>query len=561
MTVYNGLLLMQTTVAILCAVFIVVLLTLKASYTSKILLCCASLAFVQNAGYLIELSAGRLVIDQLSQALSGVKIKYLGCAFILTMFLLFIVNYCRTKFPKWLLAFFVLVDLIVVVGIFSYPHTTIYYKNAVYMPTGEFIPYMKITRGVLYYIYIASEALQLICCITIPIYSAFHETEKFRIRNYILIAFGAGVAALPYILQMAGFIRVVDVVPMFTALSTIIFIVGILHFHLFDLAETAEATILKTIKDPVIVLDQANCFVYANDAAKRVFPELVNFGEGHTLEGFALEQYFYEIKDQKLLPEFKIDNQIFYVKYSRIMENDFHVGYRLLLTDVSAERASQVSARAKEMKALSKKVLETLAEAIDAKDKYTQGHSLRVALYAKKLAKAAGISDDVAEKIRYAGLLHDIGKIGIPDSVLNKAGHLTDTEFKQIQQHTTNGGKILVNIEGMDDVYDVALHHHEKYDGTGYPDKLSSANIPYEARIVGIADSYDAMRSNRVYRKGLSKEVILGELKKGRGKQFDPALDDTFIKLVEQDALDKIASMEGNHATQDNASTQGSVAK
>ncbi len=176
----------------------------------------------------------------------------------------------------------------------------------------------------------------------------------------------------------------------------------------------------------------------------------------------------------------------------------------------------------------------SISNAVDAKDSYTKRHSSRVSIFAADLARAIGWSEQEIARIRYIGLLHDIGKIGVPDAVLNKPGRLTDEEYELMKQHTVFGGEILKDLSLVPGVDIGAKYHHERYDGKGYPTGLSGTNIPVEARIIGIADAFDAMNSNRVYRKACKKEYIISELERGRGTQFDPDLTDAFITVAKE---------------------------
>lgn len=203
-----------------------------------------------------------------------------------------------------------------------------------------------------------------------------------------------------------------------------------------------------------------------------------------------------------------------------------------------AVASAEKSRAAAEKMSFSFKMLETLAGTIDAKDKYTNGHSMRVAIYATQLAEALGFDEEQIEKLRYEALLHDIGKIGVPDSILNKPSRLTDVEFGLIKSHTVIGSDILKNMIAVPNATEVAKYHHERYDGRGYPTSINGKEIPVNARIVCIADSFDAMSSDRIYRKALSREKIREELIKGRGTQFDPEFLDVFLKLFDERKLD-----------------------
>ena len=193
--------------------------------------------------------------------------------------------------------------------------------------------------------------------------------------------------------------------------------------------------------------------------------------------------------------------------------------------------------RRQQMEEMSFQTVQALAGAIDAKDGYTKGHSARVSDYSVQLAERAGWDKERRDALRYAALLHDVGKIGVPDVVLNKRGRLTESEYAVIKAHTTMGSDILKNITTAGDALNVARHHHERYDGKGYPDGLAGKDIPIMARVVGIADAYDAMNSKRIYRNALPHDVIRSELVKGRGSQFDPELLDIFLELFDKNEL------------------------
>ena len=175
--------------------------------------------------------------------------------------------------------------------------------------------------------------------------------------------------------------------------------------------------------------------------------------------------------------------------------------------------------------------VQALTAAIDAKDRYTFGHSERVAHMASKLALAVGMSREQAERVRIAGLVHDVGKIGVPEAVLTKQGRLTDEEFAQIKRHPEVGFNILRDIHLLEDILPGVLHHHERYDGRGYPHGLAGERIPFIARILAVADTFDAMSSTRSYRSAMAREVVLAEIGRCSGTQFDPTLAMTFVKL------------------------------
>ncbi len=175
--------------------------------------------------------------------------------------------------------------------------------------------------------------------------------------------------------------------------------------------------------------------------------------------------------------------------------------------------------------------LHALTSAIDAKDSYTHGHSERVALMSRLLAEAAGLDAQTCERVYLAGLVHDVGKIGVPEAVLCKPGKLTEDEFAQIKRHPEIGARILQDIRQMDDLIPGVLYHHERYDGRGYPEGLAGDAIPLFGRLIGLADAFDAMSSNRTYRQAMPLPLVLEEIRRFAGKQFDPQLADLFVTL------------------------------
>ncbi|MBR5336890.1 MAG: response regulator [Lachnospiraceae bacterium] len=180
-------------------------------------------------------------------------------------------------------------------------------------------------------------------------------------------------------------------------------------------------------------------------------------------------------------------------------------------------------------------IVMALSDAIDAKDTYTNGHSRRVAKYSMDIARRLGYSEEQQNDIYLMGLLHDIGKIGIPDAVINKPARLNDEEFEMIKNHPVMGARILKNIGEKPGLSNGARWHHERFGGGGYPDGLTGTDIPEEARIIAVADAYDAMSSRRSYRGVLPQDVVRGEIEKGKEAQFDPAIADIMLKMIDED--------------------------
>jgi putative nucleotidyltransferase with HDIG domain len=178
-------------------------------------------------------------------------------------------------------------------------------------------------------------------------------------------------------------------------------------------------------------------------------------------------------------------------------------------------------------------VLATVGAAAEIKDRYIRGHPERTSEVAAALAEEMGLSSEQVRNIKIAGLLHDIGKITVSESILNKPGKLTKREFANIKDHPIVGATLVSQVKGFEQVIPIVRHHHERFDGKGYPDGLTGEEIPLEARIMSVVDVFDALTSERSYRKGLSREEATAELERGAGTQFDPVVLEAFLALAE----------------------------
>ncbi len=199
------------------------------------------------------------------------------------------------------------------------------------------------------------------------------------------------------------------------------------------------------------------------------------------------------------------------------------------------EKVRKVQARhQKELEEFNRSIIGAFANCIDGKDEYTNGHSFRVALYTRLLAEKLEEPPETVEKMYNIALLHDIGKIGIPDAILNKPGKLTAEEYNIMKGHPQRGYEILKDVKNQEDIAVGARHHHERYDGNGYPTGLKGESIPWVARIIAVADAFDAMSSTRPYRKRISMFNIVKEINRCSGTQFDPKVAEAFMDMYEE---------------------------
>ncbi len=209
-----------------------------------------------------------------------------------------------------------------------------------------------------------------------------------------------------------------------------------------------------------------------------------------------------------------------------------------LQSDLAAQVEEKTRAVREQQERISRinlQLVQALAGAVDAKDAYTNGHSKRVASYSREIGRRFGYSPERQQSIYMIGLLHDVGKIGIPDTIIGKPDRLTEEEYRIIKTHPVQGDKILRNIPEFPELAIGARWHHERYDGAGYPDGISGNDIPEEARIIAVADAYDAMASSRSYRNVLPQEAIREEILNGKREQFDPVFADIMLEMMSED--------------------------
>lgn len=201
------------------------------------------------------------------------------------------------------------------------------------------------------------------------------------------------------------------------------------------------------------------------------------------------------------------------------------------------DRTKQLAEKHQELRVAYIQTIRALAKAVDAKDPHTYGHSEQVGVFASKMARELGLPKELIERVYIAGLLHDVGKIGVRDAVITKPDRLTAEEYAEIKEHPAIGARILQPVAFLSDLIDSVRHHHEWYDGSerGYPDNLRGDRIPLPSRIILVADTVEAMSSDRPYRKGLSLDVVVQELQKYAGSQFDPGCVDVCLRLIERE--------------------------
>ena len=317
-----------------------------------------------------------------------------------------------------------------------------------------------------------------------------------------------------------------------------------------DLADYSQYDItldhFMGVGGPMVWLHEGDYFIYYPDQRTGEFP-LVSAGKNADKRNDAVIGFIMYVPNRAL--DYAADfskGEFSYYLQTDILQNPFFwvlsslafvwlvCVLALIIVRINIRRLLE---QQKRDEAIIEQTMRTIVNFIEAKDPSTMGHSLRVAQYSRMLADSLGFSESECKRVYYIALMHDCGKIYIPDGILGKPARLTDDEYEIMKKHTVYGGDILRDFSSIEGIGMGAISHHERYDGTGYPNGLAGEEIPIIARIICVSDAFDAMNSKRCYRNNLEADVILDELKKNKGKQFDPVIVDHLLKLISTGAI------------------------
>lgn len=346
-----------------------------------------------------------------------------------------------------------------------------------------------------------------------------------------------------------------DATPFSTAIGNLIIAWGLFRFRIFDITPIARDNVFEALVDPVVILDNQNNVVDINSSmmallnktasevigapAKIVFEDFpipikkymhVTYARAEAMFEINKKQIYYELTVWPIYNAYKEMTGRIYVSHDITALKELEGELRKLNTKLE----DRVQERTRELAEAYESTLEGLARALELRDKETEGHSRRVTESALKIAQRMGINGEALEDIRSGAILHDIGKISIPDEILHKLGKLTPEERLIVEQHPETAFKLLSRIPFLSKAIEIPYCHHEKWDGTGYPRKLAGEEIPLSARIFAVADVWDALSNDRPYNKAWPREQIIEYFIEQSGKHFDPAITTLFLYMVEK---------------------------
>ena len=506
---------------------------------------------------------GRYVLSRaqtLDTALWANRIIYIGTPFATFFATLVIARLCKLKIARWFKNLMAVFSGIVLVSAMTMGYNDWYYKEVRLVRENGY-SYLDKVYGPLHMLFPAMMIMYGVIMIAFSIL-AIKKRREISIRTVISIStVCVSVISFYMVDRLTDFD--VELVSVGYLVGIAIFIVYLERMNMYDMS-TNIFKVMENIKEyGYIAFDKKYRYMNANAYAKKMFPEIKEWVVDKTVEPsdnylwveaisclynrkideiqgktLCIDEKYYQLTVSSISYG-KTKNVGYLMEFTdRTIENKYYKSienYNIAMEKEVEEKTLELRQQQARTKELFLQTITALSEAVDAKDRYTSGHSKRVAKYSKMIAIRMGKSKEEQEEIYRAGLLHDVGKIRIPAEIINKPGKLTDEEYNLIKIHPITGYNILRGIGDNSYIATASKYHHERYDGRGYPNGLAGENIPQIARILGVADSYDAMASNRSYRDALPQEIVRSEIEKGKGTQFDPEVANIMLEIIDED--------------------------
>lgn len=491
-------------------------------------------------GYLME-----MLSQNMGMAIASTKVSYLGKCFLGWFMFMFIVKFCEYRVPKPFARTLLYIHLLIFIIIFTCDRHNLYYRDIKF--STEVFPHIETTNGIVYYI---NMVLMMFYALAIP-YICFNTYKKLRyykdrIEYFILGCIGI-LQCIGIAIYLTGIFKPYDITYLSFFVSIILLAILVYRYRTFDMVDYAKHSIVEELNQPVIVFNVNLRVLYTNNIAKKIFPDVAAYSV-YSLD--ILKKYLMAVKENYLK-----DGRYYEPSLSTIYDRKKISGYILVFTDITehikknVELVEKVEKQNTELEIIQKKIIISFANMIELRDDVTGHHVKRTSAYVKILVEKLmqkGVYSNIltkeyAEEVIQAAPLHDIGKIAIDDSILKKPGKLTSEEFQKIKEHSAIGGhmleEILQEVDSNDYLTiakDMAYYHHERWDGTGYPLGLKGENIPLCARIMAVADVFDALTSKRTYKEAMSYDLAFEVIRESSGSHFDPLLVDVFLEAKEE---------------------------
>lgn len=521
----------------------------KPSYEQKQMLIISNLAFILSLGYWFAIQS-----TTVEASILAYKLMYFGACNLHFVILLFFIRYYQLKAPRFLLQILGFFCAILTIFALTMDKHQLFYKSY-YFAYENGVPVLIKQYGVFHSLYIFLEIGISIVLIAIVIYQSTKHTEKEKWEDLFLL----GVPVMPSALHIFMLFSPtkIDLISIGILFSEILLVILIYKLKIYDINDTARQLIIDSLEDAIVVVDKIYRYKGSNEQAVKLFHELLKAPPDMKLEQVS-DRLFQMLKskdtklvtinDKKYKPNVKIikkENQIkgYVIWCLDVTDNE---NQKKLIANYQKNLEAEVAQKTVKLEEIQEQIIISFANIVESRDTVTGEHVKRTSIYVRKIAEELLkekkykelVNDRFIKYMNIVAPLHDIGKITVSDSILNKPYKLSEDEFNQMKKHAEKGGKILRDALAMiDDIeyfnmaYDVAVYHHEKWNGEGYPEGLSGNQIPLSARIMAIADVFDALTSSRIYKAAYSYEKSFKIIQEESGRHFDPVLVDLFLKI------------------------------
>lgn len=511
---------------------------------------------VANLGQMLLANA-----NGLEAALVANKVVYIGACYLQLILMLAVFSLCRIKLNRWVRTGFVILSTVTYLSSLTIGESTLFYESVSFSRVGDAIVFDK-RYGVMHTAFIVMVLAYFLLSFAAIVYSYFRKNQVPRTTIYLLF--------LTEVVGMVSFFGgrmipgAVELIPLAYDLGLVMYLIIIYRLSLYDITDTAIDSLVQTGATGFASFDFKFDYLGSNQTAKDVFPELNNLTVDRPIAGnefmantvlewlkaFAADQSQSEFLYEKGESTYQIDVQYLYGgKRKRgyqlfITDDTKDQRYIKLLNSFNSELQTEVDKKTAHIVEMHDNLIMSMAIMVESRDNSTGGHIRRtsegVRLLIEEMRRDGTneFTDEFCRNIVKAAPMHDLGKIAVDDAILRKPGRFTPGEFEQMKAHAPEGARIVHEIlKGTDDdafrrvAENVAHYHHERWDGSGYPDGLAGEGIPIEARIMAIADVYDALVSKRVYKEAMSFEAADAIIREGMGTQFDPALERYYLAV------------------------------
>ena len=525
----------------------------KSMLYSYLLLSCIT-GFLNTLGYLAA-----LYTETIDSYITAIQLSYAGRVWYAFTLLLFTAELCKKTIPTIIKTIIMLFNTITYGFIITTRRNNLYYTITGFSTDGLF-PRLIRQNSQWHNLFMVVQAIYMIV-IFIWLFSELHKTNNRLVKKKFLFVILSMISqSIFFIIEMIGIKGLkgyYDVTMIGCLIGTLFQYIAILRYDLMNTRELAEKFMIDRLSEGIIAVDNEGVIQYFNKPAQDLFPELKIGDKKIPQKVITMLEDGKKIKEKLNRETITIEERYFLAEENELIQGGKNFGkvYTLIdetehiryLKEKEETRIQQLEIENyKNQVRLSNETIFSIANAVEARDKRTGRHSFRVAQYAVLIAEELGFNEEEKEQLRKTGLLHDIGKIGVPDAILNKPTTLTEEEYEIMKTHALIGSEILKDFTSIPHVDEGAKYHHERYDGSGYPMGLKGEDIPFNARIIGIADAFDAMTTNRIYRKGLDINLVKDELQKWSGSQFDPKLVSILIRLIENGKINPEKMLQEN---------------